>query len=60
MRYHRFGREIYAIGGNPEAARVAGIPVDRITIAVVYVLRGGLNAQSAIVGAPNKKPLKTD
>jgi simple sugar transport system permease protein len=42
MRYHRFGRAIYAIGGNPEAARVAGIPVDRITIAVVYVLRGGL------------------
>ena len=41
MRYHRFGRAIYAIGGNPEAARVAGIPVDRITIAV-YVLGGGL------------------
>ena len=40
MRYHRFGRAIYAIGGNPEAARVAGIPVDRITIAV-YVLGGG-------------------
>jgi simple sugar transport system permease protein len=37
----RFGRAIYAIGGNPEAARVAGIPVDRITIAV-YVLGGGL------------------
>ncbi|WP_368911942.1 ABC transporter permease [Taklimakanibacter deserti] len=34
MRYHRIGRAIYAIGGNPVAARVAGIPVERITIGV--------------------------
>ncbi|PDQ20183.1 ATPase [Mesorhizobium sanjuanii] len=34
MRYHRIGRAIYAIGGNPEAARVAGIPVERITLGV--------------------------
>jgi simple sugar transport system permease protein len=48
MRYHRFGRAIYAIGGNPEAARVAGIPVDRITIAV-YVLGGGLAGLAGIM-----------
>ena len=28
----RFGRYIYAVGGNPEAARRAGINVDRIRI----------------------------
>jgi simple sugar transport system permease protein len=49
MRYHRFGRAIYTIGGNPEAARVAGIPVDRITIAVVYVLGGGLAGLAGIM-----------
>jgi simple sugar transport system permease protein len=34
LRYHRVGRAIYAIGGNREAARAAGIEVDRIRIGV--------------------------
>jgi simple sugar transport system permease protein len=34
LRYHRIGRAIYAIGGNLEAARAAGIKVDRIRIGV--------------------------
>jgi simple sugar transport system permease protein len=34
LRYHRTGRAIYAIGGNPEAARAAGIKLDRIQIGV--------------------------
>jgi simple sugar transport system permease protein len=34
LRYHRVGRAIYAIGGNLEAARAAGIKVDRIRIGV--------------------------
>ncbi len=34
LRYHRTGRAIYAIGGNVEAARAAGIRVDRIRIGV--------------------------
>lgn len=33
----RFGRHIYAIGGNPEAARRAGINVDRVRIAVFMI-----------------------
>jgi simple sugar transport system permease protein len=37
LRYHRAGRAIYAIGGNVEAARAAGIKVDRIRIAVFAV-----------------------
>lgn len=37
LRYHRVGRAIYAIGGNTEAARSAGIHVDRIRIGVFIV-----------------------
>jgi simple sugar transport system permease protein len=34
LRYHRAGRAMYAIGGNLEAARAAGIRVDSIRIGV--------------------------
>jgi simple sugar transport system permease protein len=37
LRYHRTGRAVYAIGGNVEAARAAGIKVDRIRIGVCCV-----------------------
>lgn len=37
LRYHRVGRAIYAIGGNTEAARAAGIRVDRIRISVFII-----------------------
>ncbi|MFL5658588.1 MAG: ABC transporter permease, partial [Ktedonobacteraceae bacterium] len=37
LRYHRVGRAIYAIGGNTEAARAAGIHVDRVRIGVFIV-----------------------
>ncbi len=43
LRYHRLGRALYAIGGNPEAARAAGIRVERITWGV-YVLASMLAA----------------
>ncbi|MEE8331710.1 MAG: ABC transporter permease [Acidimicrobiia bacterium] len=33
----RFGRHVYAVGGNPEAARRAGINVDRIRIIVFMI-----------------------
>ena len=33
----RFGRYVYAVGGNPEAARRAGINVDRIRIYVFMI-----------------------
>jgi simple sugar transport system permease protein len=45
LRYHRIGRSIYAIGGNAEAARVAGIRVERVTWGVYIV--GGLLAALA-------------
>jgi D-xylose transport system permease protein len=44
----RFGRYVYAIGGNPEAAELGGINVRR-TITLVFVLMGILCAISAAV-----------
>ena len=40
----RFGRYVFAIGGNREAARLAGVPVDRIifTVFVLVVAAAGL------------------
>ncbi|MCA9877778.1 MAG: ABC transporter permease, partial [Thermomicrobiales bacterium] len=37
----RFGRHVLAIGGNEEAARLAGIPIGR-TLLLVYALSGAL------------------
>jgi ribose/xylose/arabinose/galactoside ABC-type transport system permease subunit len=39
LRYTRYGRQVYAVGGNPEAARLSGLNVNRI-IASVYVISG--------------------
>lgn len=36
-RYTRFGRQVFAIGGNAEAARRAGIPVKRVRIQVFMI-----------------------
>ena len=46
----RFGRHVLAIGGNAEAARRAGIPLDRIRIAV-FALASALAAAGGILGA---------
>ncbi|MFD8081506.1 ABC transporter permease [Kitasatospora sp. NPDC059722] len=45
LAWLRHGRALYAIGGNAEAARAAGIRVDRITWAVLIL--GGLLAAFA-------------
>ena len=37
LQHTVFGRRIYAIGGNPDAARVSGINVDRMLIAVYTI-----------------------
>ncbi len=39
LKFTRFGRDIYTIGGNEQLARLAGIPVDRIKI-ISYVISG--------------------
>jgi ribose/xylose/arabinose/galactoside ABC-type transport system permease subunit len=43
-----FGRSVYAVGDNREAARVSGIKVNRVTIAV-YVISGLMAAIAGIV-----------
>lgn len=55
----RFGRHTYAIGSNPEAARLSGISI-AFTLIVIYVLQGllagfgGMIASSRVVsGQPN-------
>jgi simple sugar transport system permease protein len=50
LRYHRIGRAIYAIGGNREAARAAGIKVDRVRIGV-YVAGSALAAVGGLMEA---------
>ena len=44
----RFGRFVYASGGNAEAARLIGIPVDR-TIIVLYVVSALSGAAAGII-----------
>ncbi len=44
----RFGRHVYAIGGNPEAARLAGINVRR-TLLGVYAFIGVLAALAGVM-----------
>jgi simple sugar transport system permease protein len=50
LRYHRLGRAIYAVGGNREAARAAGIKVDQVRIGV-YVAGSILAAIGGLMEA---------
>uniref|UniRef100_UPI00406CCD5E ribose ABC transporter permease n=1 Tax=Ureibacillus sp. FSL K6-3587 TaxID=2954681 RepID=UPI00406CCD5E len=43
-----FGRRVYAVGGNEEAAKLSGINADRVKIAV-YAISGFLAALSALI-----------
>jgi ribose transport system permease protein len=44
----QWGRWIYAVGGNPDAARRAGIPADRVLVSV-YALCGLMAGIAAII-----------
>ena len=52
LKYSAAGRQIYAVGGNAEAARLSGIPVRNVTLGV-FVLNGLLVGISAILYATN-------
>lgn len=41
LKHTKFGRYVYAVGGNKEAARLAGIDTNR-TIVLVYIISGML------------------
>ena len=45
-----FGRRLYAIGGNPQAARVSGINVDR-TLIIVYSICGCMAGIAGLIMA---------
>ena len=47
-RRTRFGRHIYAVGGNERAALLTGLPVDRIKVAV-YTLGGMLAGVAGLI-----------
>ncbi|WP_061934432.1 ABC transporter permease [Aureimonas sp. AU22] len=50
LRSTAFGRSIYAVGGNPEAAEASGIPY-RATIVKVFALHGLIAGVAAILFA---------
>ncbi len=50
MRYRPSGRNLYAIGGSEEVARLAGVPV-RLQTVLVYVASGALAGVAAITMA---------
>jgi len=48
LRRTVFGRYIYAVGSNPESARLAGVPVTRVLVSV-YAIAGLLAAFAGIL-----------
>ena len=48
LNYTVFGRNVYAVGGNEEAARIAGVNVPRMYIAL-YAMSGLATGLAAIV-----------
>ena len=50
LRYTRFGKCTYAIGGNPIAARVSGINIHRHLI-IIYSIAGLLAGIAAVIGS---------
>jgi inositol transport system permease protein len=48
LRNFRLGRHIYAVGGNENAARAAGVPVERVKL-FAYVLCGLLTGLAGVV-----------
>lgn len=50
LAYTRFGRGLYAIGGNPEAARLSGISIPFYRV-IAFALSGGCAAIAGIIEA---------
>ena len=48
LEWTRFGRHMYAIGGNPRAATLSGVRTERVTI-LAFVLSGTLSALSGVL-----------
>ena len=54
----RFGRHVYAVGGNAEASRRAGINVDRVRIAV-FMIGGFMAGVGGIILASRLRSVAT-
>lgn len=48
LHFTKFGRYAYAIGSNPDAARVSGVGVERVTV-LTYVLGGALAGLAGLI-----------
>jgi ribose transport system permease protein len=48
LNHTTFGRKIYAIGGNKEASRLSGLPVNRIKL-MVYIISSVLTMLSGVL-----------
>ncbi|GIV76915.1 MAG: ribose import permease protein RbsC [Litorilinea sp.] len=48
LRRTRYGEQLYAIGNNPVAARLVGIPVNRFRT-LVFTVSGGLSALAGMI-----------
>ena len=55
----RFGRHVYAVGGNAEASRRAGIAIDRIRI-LVFMISGTMAAMGGIILASRLSSVDTN
>jgi D-xylose transport system permease protein len=55
----RFGRHVYAVGGNPEAARRAGISVDGVRIAV-FMINGFMAGVGGVIFASRLRSVATN
>jgi ribose transport system permease protein/rhamnose transport system permease protein len=58
MRYSASGRAIYAVGGNPEAARLCGISQPR-TIVMVFALHGFFAGAAALLYATQLRVIQS-
>lgn len=59
LNYTQLGRNIYAIGSNPDAAQVAGIQVNQ-TLFVVYVISGTLSGLAGVLWASQFEAAQTN
>jgi ribose transport system permease protein len=48
LRFTPYGRQVYAVGGNEEAARLSGIAVNRVKL-ITYIISGMSAALGAII-----------
>jgi D-xylose transport system permease protein len=55
----RFGRHVYAVGGNAEAARRAGINVDRVRI-MVFMIAGFMAGLGGVIFASRLRSVATN